>query len=873
MTRKWALIIGVIASLGLVPMGVWSLGLGDADLKSYLNQPINVEIEILTIDQAELKDMTVRLASESEFKRAGIVYSSSLNLLKFRVIRKKNGKTYILILSGVAFKEPYLNLLLVVKWPKGKILREYALLIDPPINEVKNRIIAQAPADEPKKEEKAPPKAEPKSRKFVVSKAPEPKAPEVKATKPERVESRIPQPGKYDAPFYAGEDKVVKKPVQDDPTAPGNQFPRINLDRKVSVSLARTSDDINDKSYRVKRGDTMMAIAKRVRGNRKISLHQTMMAIKRANPNAFVNNNVHLVKAGRKLVIPDNARLATVSHSDAMKSYRADTDIFKQASDPVSVAAKPVDKKSTNDQAGSKKSASKIASNNKAAVKDGLKRFEVLPPNENSADANGKIGADTNTKGSKNGSIDGDAVAKDKAVVASNNETSSSNVRSKTEKDFDEKAKTTRLLAIKNSTMDRLQRSLKRSLAVKDYCKDSHDRNCFAVAGFKKVNLAALKNKGKNVSTPFKQDVASAGFMAMVKTKYATWMNYLKENPMMAALVGGGVLFTLILLFLILRQIRRSKNDFHESILDFEEEQAAETVQPAVQQAESKTVAVAKATPQTDSMVVDAGGASQSSYLSDFVVSNMDSAQNNGESDPLTEADVFYAYGKYEAAEMLIKESMQAEPNRLDLRYKLLDIYHGAKNREAFEYEASTLSDMLGGQADPMWDKVVEMGRELSPTHALFSDGSTPVAAVPPAVVQAAGQEFDLDFDFDDIGGGGGSTAANNITSSLESELAAIENDMNAESDFANAENVVSFDMGDASELLSSTDNDLDPYDSDSTLMSDVDEVGTKLDLAKAYIDMGDPEGARSILDEVLEEGTDQQKGEAEELMQQMASG
>jgi len=53
-------------------------------------------------------------------------------------------------------------------------------------------------------------------------------------------------------------------------------------------------------------------------------------------------------------------------------------------------------------------------------------------------------------------------------------------------------------------------------------------------------------------------------------------------------------------------------------------------------------------------------------------------------------------------------------------------------------------------------------------------------------------------------------------------------------------------------------------------LMSDVDEVGTKLDLAKAYIDMGDPEGARSILDEVMEEGNDEQKGEAEELMQQM---
>ncbi len=837
MTRKWALIIGMLA--GLVPLGVWSLGLGDANLKSYLNQPINVEIPILTIDQSELKDLTVRLASESEFKRAGIEYNSSLYRLKFKLIRKKNGKAYILILSGSAFKEPYLNLLLVVKWPKGKILREYALLIDPPITEINNRIIAQKapePVESSESETKETTKAEDKPRKFVISKPSESKADK----------ARIPQPDKkFDAPFYAGEDEDSKRKGKDDPTAPGNQFPRIDLDRKVDVNLAGTgdTDTSNAKSYRVRRGDTMMAIAKRIRGNRRISLHQTMMAIKRANPNAFVRNNIHLVKAGRKLVIPDGATLAGLSHADAMKGYRADTEIFKQGfSAPVSIAeSQPVIKKTESTETAYKG------------------RFEVLPPNKN-AEAKGKIGADK-TDGSKNGAADGDAEAKAKAIIAKDHE-STSNLRSNTEKEFAEQLKTKRLLTIQSATMARLQRSL----AVKDYCKKNYDRNCFAVAGFKKVNLSELKNKGKIATTPFKTEVGSGGgFMAMAKTKYTLWMNYLKENPMMAALVGGGILFTLILLFLIVRQMRRSRDEFHESILDFENEHPTDAGIQASQQPARPSVAQ----QQPESMVADAGGStSQSSYLSDFVVSNLDSTQSSGESDPLTEADVFYAYGKYEAAEMLIKESMQAEPNRLDLRYKLLDIYHGAKNREAFEYEASTLFDMLNGKTDGMWDKVLEMGRELSPGNALFSDGSEPVSA--PAA-QNTGQDFDLDFDFNDIDGG--ASSANDITSSLESELAAIESDMNAESDFANAENVVSFDMGDASELLSSTDNDLDPYDSDSSLMSDVDEVGTKLDLAKAYIDMGDPEGARSILDEVLEEGTDQQKGEAEELMQQMVSG
>ncbi|MGD8483427.1 MAG: FimV/HubP family polar landmark protein, partial [Thioalkalispiraceae bacterium] len=81
-------------------------------------------------------------------------------------------------------------------------------------------------------------------------------------------------------------------------------------------------------------------------------------------------------------------------------------------------------------------------------------------------------------------------------------------------------------------------------------------------------------------------------------------------------------------------------------------------------------------------------------------------------------------------------------------------------------------------------------------------------------------------------------------------------------------------DLGeeDTSKQSESMDMGLDASDAtDFDMPSEGDEVGTKLDLAKAYIDMGDPEGARSILDEVLDEGNDQQKAEAEQLMQQIA--
>ena len=79
-------------------------------------------------------------------------------------------------------------------------------------------------------------------------------------------------------------------------------------------------------------------------------------------------------------------------------------------------------------------------------------------------------------------------------------------------------------------------------------------------------------------------------------------------------------------------------------------------------------------------------------------------------------------------------------------------------------------------------------------------------------------------------------------------------------------------DMGTDSSDESAVDLGLDAGDSaDFDMPSEGDEVGTKLDLAKAYIDMGDPEGARSILDEVMDEGNEQQKSEAQQLIQQIA--
>ncbi len=946
MVRKLALILALAAAA--IPLQVSALGLGDVELKSHLNQRLSAEIEILTIDKSELKGLKVRLASASEFRRAGLEYSPKLKDISFRVVRKR-GKTYIKVSSSKPFKEPYLSILVEVSWNRGRIFREYALLIDPPVTvpsqgtqfAVKSEPeAAQSDEEKPVEEPKEEPKQDSPQEFTATLRTPD--------KKESKKESKKTSPSKVDDDFLAVKEEIIKDkkpkkaqpsdiPPEEDfkrgdrdyPTIANkefekeeNRYPRVPLsdetDRSAEVSLSKTDTRRGAKPgsvYKVRRGDTMFAIAKRVRPQG-ATIYQTMMAIKKANPRAFLKNNVHWVRAGHKLVIPDRLTIQSFSVASARRQYRADTDVFRdrvQKQGRVTIA--------------------KTAVKSRTARTKGV--FDVVAPNQTDKDLAGKLGESSNKNGKSDGVVSGDDADIKKAEAAIEKDLKAdkqvliNKAREELLKTIDETNRTKGLFSVKSSAGKAVQDALK----IAEYCKQNPtDSKCREVTGYQPPDIDAIAAKHKNKTVkPFTKEgerskPVSAGFLDTAKMKIEGWVAYFKSNPMIAAVAGGGVLFVIILLFLIVRQRRRVQDEFQESILDFEEASTApmEAPQPSSfsqqdaasvmpQPAPVQENKPAAATPGVETSLVGDGvdDGDASSYLSDFVVSNMDTpGADAAESDPITEADVFYAYGKYEAAEMLIKEAIQNEPNRLDLRYKLLDIYHGAKNKDSFEYEASILYDMLNGASDPMWNKVVEMGRELAPDNALFGGATDADSASDPTAVATGGEaptavadsaaeatvavstdtgtpasldsDLDLEFDFNDLNAGSDDQSASSpesLTNDLEAELAELEKAMageaaQAEADAAGSdfsENVVSFDAGDSSnELLASTENDLDPYESDTGLMSDIDEVGTKLDLAKAYIDMGDPEGARSILDEVLEEGNDEQKGEAEELMQQM---
>ncbi|MEE9358335.1 MAG: FimV/HubP family polar landmark protein, partial [Sedimenticolaceae bacterium] len=321
--------------------------------------------------------------------------------------------------------------------------------------------------------------------------------------------------------------------------------------------------------------------------------------------------------------------------------------------------------------------------------------------------------------------------------------------------------------------------------------------------------------------------------------------------------------------------------------------------------------------------------AEETSFLSDFSPSDIGALQDEtGEVDPLAEADVYIAYGRYQQAEKLIKQAIERNPERVELKHKLFEILFAVKDSDSFVAlaEQSAAEGINKSDAD-IWLKVVAMGAQLASSHALFSGVDAP-APVNNGQVDAElnaleedlglgdGLDFDLpaetaaedelgSFTLDDLNGfkedalatdSGGDDldlGVDNLTlpEADTSETAAsgeLEDTILDFSDVAETAGTgdqaddsfdglgLNLDAGEAATDLETSLSLSDVEEFESTSLSTgetdeiVDEVNTKLDLARAYVDLGDVEGARSILEEVLGGGNQGQQQEAQQLLDQL---
>ncbi len=915
--RKVALVMALTAA-GL-PNWASALGLGDIDLNSYLNQPLEAEIPLRAVNQDELDSLHVGLASRADFARAGVDYQNSLRQLNFQVVRSGD-QPVIKVTSSGDFREPFVSFLLEVNWNSGRIMREYTMLVDPPVIAGRGGAAVSAPR--------------------VQSQAQAPQQPQ--ATQRRSVAS---QPRGLPAASRSG----------------GTYGP-------------------------TQRSDTLWTIASDVRPDESVSVEQTMMALQRLNPNAFIDDNVNQLKAGYVLKVPDRQQIETMTQAQARAEFRRQTQVWRTGTKPAMAAdasesapqtgtapkgrlqlLAPGEAEGAADQAANQQTSSEAASGGEAA--DGVAGGSSAGTSEESAQLRAKVeqlqqqvqdmerlaqlkddqlaalqaqlqtlrnesGAEATSEAAPaptaepaeaQGQQAGQAAPAPGQPAAAEAEASSPEGQSAAEPNPAEAASQTDADA---PASDRFGPVVEAQRAAPDQAQ-----NPYAVEGYQPVDLSGLPNTP--VAQPFHdaapvsapaEPVASAppaaGEPSVMDQINAWWqksVNLFRDNPLYLG-VAVAVFVLLLLALLAARQRRRAAAGFGESIL-----QPAPSMPPET----DRSMAAAAATGAVAAAAIgeahskEAEAEPESSYLSDFSISGIDSAIESevSEADPLTEADVFLAYGRYQPAENMIKEAIDNEPDRLDLKIKLLEVYYAARNGEAFEREAQTVHGLIEDHSDPAWQKVMEMGRDLRPDSPLFDESATAAAvadeddfssadsadnefAFPEdAAISAKSNDNMIDFDLGELeqsgqseSAGSGSDqarviaagapqredASDGLANSMADELSelagAMEVDRQAPAGEQNAD-VADFDLGDL---------DLDPEGDqaylnqpepgeedvdvvDGGLLADGDEVGTKLDLARAYIDMGDPDGARSILDEVLEEGSEDQKNEAQGLMAHMA--
>ncbi len=314
--------------------------------------------------------------------------------------------------------------------------------------------------------------------------------------------------------------------------------------------------------------------------------------------------------------------------------------------------------------------------------------------------------------------------------------------------------------------------------------------------------------------------------------------------------------------------------------------------------------------------LVDTGN---SSFLTDFDKTGPGTIDTD-EVDPVAEAEVYIAYGRDAQAEEILKEAMARDRNRHEIAVKLLEIYHARKSATAFETVAKELHGAVG-DASPMWQKAAAMGAQIDPTNPLYG-GASPAAAAVSFESSAPAAKPDLDFDLDSAPSSAASAAAEASASSFDLDIGSGKPTPQPDLSVSSPAPALDFDLAPAAtpdlpvsgepakEEKAAFDFDLSGLDFpgaapaakaapapdlnlgfDQTIASagtpaggaslnltDInldegpggaggDAVTTKLELAKAYLEIGDKDGAREILQEVAKEGSAAQKDEAQKLI------
>jgi len=275
--RKLAVALALAGGLG---SGVaQALGLGQIELQSYLNEPLDAEIVLPQSRGVSPGDVLVNIASDAAYERVGLDRGQFLSKLRFEVVTGTDGNLVVNVSSREPLREPYLNFLLELTWPNGRLMREYAVLVDPPVYAEESGVREQVAAP-------------------------------------------------------SSTTRTFEPAAQ---TTRSSESIRRQAEAESSLGRGYSADTLGPTGP----SDTLWTIAQRVRPDNSVSMQQVMLAIQDLNPNAFIGGNINRLKRGEVLRVPTKDQIQSRTRAEATRIVSQQNQEFQSPQRTVDATQTP----------------------------------------------------------------------------------------------------------------------------------------------------------------------------------------------------------------------------------------------------------------------------------------------------------------------------------------------------------------------------------------------------------------------------------------------------------------------------------------------------------------------------------------------------
>ena len=881
--KRPAVSIVLSVCLWLVTANVQAIGLGRIVVNSALNQPLDVEISIASIEGNVLESLEITLATDSDFRRANISIEPVVKLLQFNVVDGETGP-WIHVTTDRAVRTPFLHFLVAIQWSGGRIIREYTALLDPPGYDT---VAGQS------------------------------------MTLPRTTDRQVLQPGDTYEPVRSGETLMgiaTNIDVDKSVTIYQRMFALMHINSEAfirgNMNLLREGATLIIPSVEMMAG--ISRILAREEYTRQLSewidYHQ---GIAQGKSQSGERLWVSLIPEDEKIVVKEVEKtiikevpVDTTKVTQDSKRESADATTTATATgeyvlrivqpDPIVPPATedkdsdtvpvPVDQPLIDTELENIKHRLTLTEENLASTElENEKLLRQIALLAEQIDKSARLIALQD---------EALALAEQQAILRTQQTAAASSVES---------ADTTATPAVADTAVDSAQTSVGQAPDSDDpttvavtsdigsaTSQSSPDQNESASSELKVKNTseqgsassesvvvtasntvedeeikeagspvpATQMQSGQQKSSDGTTTAVSVGssdrgspesLMAIIRSlSTIDGLNRLyQKDEQFVFMLGAAIILILLLALLVLRRKRSTSPD------DDTSSGTVPIVVPAVtsKRDDEKPAQQSAGTGPRD----DSNDSSERSEMLDE--SHSASTDRGKATDPISEAGIYLTYGHHDQAEQVLTSAILGEPTRTDLKLKLLEVYKMQGNLEKFEQTAGQLSTSLPVDSSE-WLSVVEMGRALSSHSSLFT--ATPLSD-PDAGNEIANdgdiltQEVEIELELEDPG--------------VEMVTPAISSSPNEQPDVTPRSSSTNLEF--STEPVKPpveepvygpgvSDSDDSTQDPDST---DSMDVGTRLDLARAYIEMGDNSAAKNMLNEVVQHGDSDQKASAEAML------